>query len=88
MKIVQLGQENCVGWRNCVDNWEVESGWNYLTLSGHGCFGSMKNLDDFSSWDCTFEYKDYCGALSMLYSCVRGISVGHEIQDTLQTHGS
>jgi len=63
-KIVEFGYENSVGWGNYVDNWEVGSGWNCLNLSCHGCFGSIRNLDDFSSRNCMFECRDYCGALS------------------------
>ena len=74
---MELGWENCVGWKICVDNCEVESGWNGLTLSSHYCFGSMRNLGDFSSRDCTFECRDCYGALSRPHSCVRAIFVGH-----------
>ena len=52
------------GWKNCdanlkswVDDWKnywnVGSDLNCLTRSGHCCFGSMRNLGDFSSQDCT-----------------------------------
>ena len=37
--------------KNCNYDWDVGSG---LTLSGHCCFGSMRNYGDFSSQDCTF----------------------------------
>ena len=75
-----------LGWRNFVDSWEFESNWNCLTLSGQGYFGFMRNLDDFSNPDCTFEYKDYCGALSR--SCARATFAGHETHGILQTHSS
>jgi len=75
--------EKMCWWENCVDNWEVGSGWNGLTFSGHSCFGSMRNSGDFSSRDCMFDRRDCCGALSRPHSCVRAIFVRHETQDTL-----
>ena len=54
-KIVELGGKNCVdNGKNWVDYSEFENGWNNLTLSGHDCFGSMRNSSDFSSQHCTF----------------------------------
>jgi len=48
------------GWKNCDGNlkswvddwknyWNVGSDLNDLTVSGHYCFGSMRNSGDFSS---------------------------------------
>ena len=73
---------------NCVNNWEVESCWNGLTLRGHGCFDSMRNLGNFSRRDCTFECRDCCGVLRRPHSCVQATFVRHETQDTIQTYGS
>ena len=44
-------------WKNY---WNDGSDLNGLTVSRHCCFGSMKNLGDFSNQDCTFMRKDYC----------------------------
>jgi len=59
-----------------------------LTVSGHYCFGFMRNSDDFSSQDCTFVRKDYCSALKRSHSSVQDIVVELETQDTPQTHDS
>ena len=62
------------GWKNCDSNlkswvddwknygydWNVGSDLNGLTLSGHCCFGSMRDLGDFSNQDCTLVCRDYC----------------------------
>ena len=45
--------------KNCVDDWNVESGLNGLTLRGHCCFSSMRNSGDFFSQNYTFEHKNY-----------------------------
>jgi len=69
------------GWRNyngnlksLVDDWKtywnVGSGLNGLTVSDHCCFGSMRNLGNFSSQDCTFVRKDYCWAFKRPLSSV------------------
>ena len=59
-----------------------------MTLSGHCCFGSMRNLGDFTSQDCTFMRKDYCSALKRPHSSVQDIIAELETQDTPQTHDS
>ena len=57
-------------------------------MGGHYFVGSMRNLGDFSSQDCTLEHKDHCSALKRPHSSVQK-SVGElEIQDTPQTHDS
>ena len=65
-KIVELGWETSVDnyeswvddWNNYDNDWENWVG-NGLTLSGHGCFSSMRNSGDSSSQDCTFEHRDF-----------------------------
>ena len=72
------------GWKNCDGNlkswiddwknyWNDGSGLNGLTMSGHCCFGSMRNSGDFSSLDCTFMHKDYCLALKRPHLSVQDI---------------
>ena len=49
-KIVELGWETSVdNYESWVDDWNVGSGLDDLTLSGHCCFGSVRNSGDFSS---------------------------------------
>ena len=57
-------------------------------MGGHCCVGFMRNLDDFSSQDCTLERKDHCLALKRPHSSVQKGVVELEIQDTPQTHNS
>ena len=47
-------------WKNC---WNDGSGLHGLTVSGHCCFGSIRNSGNFSNQDCTLVHKDYCWAL-------------------------
>ena len=101
---MELGWKNFVDnvkncWENCegdleswVDDWKNYwndgSGLHGLTVGGHYFIGSMRNLGDFSSQDCTLERKDHCSALKRPHSSVQK-SVGElEIQDTPQTHDS
>ena len=59
-----------------------------LTVSGHCYFGSMRNLGDFSSQDCTLVRKDYCSALKRPHSSVHGIVAEPETQGIPRTHDS
>ena len=59
-----------------------------LTVGGHYFIGSMRNLGDFSSQDCTLERKDHCSALKRPHSSIQKSIVELEIQDTSQTHDS
>jgi len=59
-----------------------------LTVGGHCFVGFMRNLDDFSSNDCTLERKDHCSALKRPHSSVLESVVEFETQDTPQTHDS
>ena len=49
-------------------------------------FGSMRNLGDYSSQDCTLVRKDYYSALKRPHSSVQDIVAGLETQDISQTH--
>ena len=96
--MVELGNlkncwENCEGdWKSWVDDWKNYwndgSGLHSLTVGGHYFDGSMRNLGDFSSQDCTLERKDHCLALKRLHSLVHGIVTEPEIQGTPRTHDS
>jgi len=57
-------------------------------MDGHCRVGSMRNLGDFSSQDCTLVHKDYCSALKRPHSSVQDIVVVLETHDTPQTHDS
>ena len=62
--------KNCDGnwiddWKNCDYDWDVASGF---TLSGHYCFSFIRNSGNFSSLNCTFEHKNYYGALKRPHS--------------------
>ena len=72
-------------WKN---NWNIGSGLNNLTVSGHYCFGSMRNSGGFSIQDCTFVRKDCYSALKRLHSSVQKIVAELKTQDTPQTHDS
>ena len=72
-------------WKNY---WNDGSGQHGLTVSGHCCFGSMRNSGDFSSQDCTLVRKDYCSALKRPHSSVLKSVVKLETYDTPQTHDS
>jgi len=72
--------------KDCGYNWNVGSGLNDLTLSGHCCFGSIKDSGDFSSQDWTLVCRDYCWALKRPHSLVQEIIVELETLDTSQTH--
>ena len=102
-KIVEIGWESFVdnlenwvdGWKkyddnlkNWVDDWNFGSGLDDLTLSGHYCFGSMRNSDDFSYQDCTLVCKDYYWALKRPHSSVQKIVAKLVTLDTPQTHDS
>ena len=102
-KIVELGQKSFVdnwenqvdGWKNCdgnlkiwVDDWNVGSGLNGLTLSGHYYFGSMRNSGDFSSQDYTLVRRNYCWALKRPHSLVQEIIAELETLDTPQIYDS
>ena len=80
--------ESWIDWKNCDSNLKS---WVYvwkncdydldvridLTLSGHCCFGSIRNLSNFSSQNCTFENKD----------CYRAMKRPHlQAQDTFAEH--
>ena len=84
-----LNDEN---WKSWVNDWK--SYWHDgsclhdLTVSGHCYFGSMRNLGDFSSQDCTSVRKDPCSALKRPHSSVQDIVAELEIQDTRQTQDS
>ena len=78
-RVVELGWENFVdNVKNCWENYEgdlksrVDDWKNYwndgsdlhgLTVDGHYFVGSMRNLGDFSSEDCTLVRKDHCSTL-------------------------
>ena len=81
------------GWNNCdgnkkswVDDWK--NYWNDgsslhdLNVSGHCCFGFMRNAGDFSNQDYTFVYKNYCWALKRPHLSVQEIVVQLETLDT------
>ena len=57
-------------------------------MSRHCCFGSMKNLGDFSNQYYTLVHKDHCLALKRTHSSVLKSIVELETQDTPQTHDS
>ena len=57
-------------------------------MGGHYFVGSMRNLGDFSSQNCTLVHKDYCSALKRPHSSVLKSVVELETQDTPQTHDS
>jgi len=57
-------------------------------VGGHCCVGSMRNLGDFSSQDCTLVRKDHYSALKRPHSSVLKSVVEFETQDTPQTHNS
>ena len=57
-------------------------------VGGHCCVGSMRNLGDFSSQDCTLVRKDHCSALKRPHSSVLKSVVEVKIQDTPQTQDS
>ena len=85
--------ENCEGdWKSWVDDWK--NYWNDgsdlhgLTVTGHYFVGSMRNLGDFSSQDCTLVRKDHCSALKRPHSSVLESIVELKIKDTPQTHYS
>ena len=84
------GQESFIDnqiddWKNYDGNWvndrkNFDYNWdvaNDLTLSGHCCFGSMRNSGDFSSQDCTFEHKDCYGVLKRPHSWARDTFIEH-----------
>ena len=60
--------------KNFDYDWDVVNG---LTLSGNYYFGSMRNLGDLSSKDCTFERKDHFGALKRPHSWAWDTFVEH-----------
>ena len=55
-------------------------------MGGHYCVGSMRNLDDFSSLNCTLVRKNHCSALKRPHSSVQDIVAKFETQDAPQTH--
>ena len=55
-------------------------------MSGHCYFSSMRNLGDFSSQDCTFEYKDCSGTSKRPHSWARVTFPGQEKSDIPQKH--
>ena len=55
-------------WKNY---WNDGSGLHGLTVGGHYFDGSMRNLGDFSSQDCTLERKDHYSALKRPRSSVQ-----------------
>ena len=57
-------------------------------MNGHCCSGSMRNLGDFSSRDCTLGRKGYCSALKRPHSSVRDRIAELETLGIPQTHGS
>ena len=57
-------------------------------MGGDCCVGSMRNLGDFSSQDCTLVCKDHFSALKRPHSPVLESVVELETQDTPQTHDS
>ena len=57
-------------------------------MGGHYFVGSMRNLGDFSSQNCTLVHKDHCSALKRLHSSVQKSVDELEIQDTPQIHDS
>ena len=65
-----------------VDDWNVESDFNGLTLSGHYCFGSMRNSGDLSSQNWTLVRRDYCCALKRPHSLVQEIVAEFGTPDT------
>jgi len=72
------GLKNCDGnLKSWVDDWKnywnIGSGLNGLTVSGHCCFHSMRNSGDFSNQDYMFVYKDYCWALKRPHLSVQKI---------------
>ena len=102
--MAELGWESFVGnlkncWDYCegdlkswVDDWKNYwndgSGLHGLTVGGHCFDGSMRNLGNFSSQDCTLVHKDYYWALKRPHSSVLKIVVELKTQDTPQTHDS
>ena len=66
--------ENCEGnLESWVDDWNIGSGLNGLTLSDHYCFGSMRNSGDFSSQDYTLVRRNYYWALNKPHASVQEI---------------
>jgi len=57
-------------------------------VSGHCCFGSLRDSGDFFSQDCTLVRKDYYWALKRPHSSVQEIVVELGTLDTPQTHYS
>jgi len=81
---VELGWESFIdslkiladGWENY---WNDESDLHGLTMSGHYCFGSIRNSGDFSGQDCMLVCKDYCSAMKRSHSSVLETVVELEI---------
>ena len=74
-------------WKNYDNHWENQVG-NGLTLSGYGCFGSMRNSCDFSSQDCMFEREDCYWALKRPHSSAQDTFVEREKLGTPKIHSS
>ena len=70
-------------WKNY---WNDGSGLHGLTVGDHCCVGSMRNLVDFSSQDCTLVRKDHCSAFKRPHLSVLKSIIELETQNTPQTH--